>query len=231
MENLMEQKLDFNLGDDFKKVEKKCKEYEDENCENVFKKIKDAYNSWIVILRKISNTAHEESTITNEDRKGIKDSSRAKYRANKLKVIMIINMQNPSITEKMVIGKYYGIYTTYEVGKVVYPDSFNNDLDQDCTNGIHYFKTLEPAYFYNEHPPLYTGFFARWFSSGEKQTEGHIINGSKTGIWNYYWPDGQIQWTGNYTNNYEEGTWIFSSREGIKENISYKKGVRIIEKK
>jgi hypothetical protein len=35
--------------------------------------------------------------------------------------------------------------TFYEVGKLVKPDYFNPNLDEICTNGIHYFLTLKAA--------------------------------------------------------------------------------------
>ena len=33
----------------------------------------------------------------------------------------------------------------YEVGKIVNPDSYNDDIRLDCTNGIHFFVTKQEA--------------------------------------------------------------------------------------
>jgi FtsZ-interacting cell division protein ZipA len=42
--------------------------------------------------------------------------------------------------------------TIYKVGDFVKPDSFDPDLDEVCTNGIHYFLTLKAAIGYkNEY--------------------------------------------------------------------------------
>jgi hypothetical protein len=33
----------------------------------------------------------------------------------------------------------------YRIGRMVYPDSFDSDPDHDCSNGIHFFVTIEEA--------------------------------------------------------------------------------------
>ena len=35
--------------------------------------------------------------------------------------------------------------TKYETGKMVYPDSYNDDIRVECTNGIHFFITYKEA--------------------------------------------------------------------------------------
>jgi hypothetical protein len=40
-------------------------------------------------------------------------------------------------------------FTNYEVGKLVKPDLFNPNLETICTNGIHYFLSLETAMSYD----------------------------------------------------------------------------------
>jgi hypothetical protein len=35
--------------------------------------------------------------------------------------------------------------TIYEVGKITYPDKYNDDFLEDCSNGIHFFITREEA--------------------------------------------------------------------------------------
>jgi hypothetical protein len=45
-------------------------------------------------------------------------------------------------------GKYRSGHTSdaiYEVGKTVYPDSYDPDIRVECTNGIHFFLTKEEA--------------------------------------------------------------------------------------
>ena len=36
--------------------------------------------------------------------------------------------------------------TTYKVGKEIVPDKFDTNLDEECTNGIHFFLNKEDAY-------------------------------------------------------------------------------------
>jgi hypothetical protein len=35
--------------------------------------------------------------------------------------------------------------TVYEVGKITYPDSYDNSIFKECTNGIHFFITRKEA--------------------------------------------------------------------------------------
>src|SRR5205823_528566 len=96
------------------------------------------------------------------------DARFAKYRANKLKVLMIINIRN--LSSIVSIDHFYEnsfdkkTFITYIVDKVVYPDKFDDNIDNVCSNGIHYFKSIDRAYNYASPPPSYTGI---WYSYSE----------------------------------------------------------------
>ena len=105
----------------------------------VFKSTKDA----IVVLEKT------HITKTNEGRSLGKfgDSRYAKYRANELKVINIFDRYNPSIKKEKTVSSLRTSFG-YKVGTIVKEHEYNDDIEKVCTYGIHYFKTLEAAFYY-----------------------------------------------------------------------------------
>jgi hypothetical protein len=69
----------------------------------------------------------------------------------------IIENQNPKWdipVKKWKITSYPSAISSYKneleyiTGKIVYPDSFDKRLGEICTNGIHYFKTIEQVFLY-----------------------------------------------------------------------------------
>src|SRR5208282_342896 len=40
---------------------------------------------------------------------------------------------------------YNGLITVYKVGEMVYPDSYDDDIREDCSHGIHFFITRKEA--------------------------------------------------------------------------------------
>jgi len=127
----------------------------------------DFYNKFFVVLEK------PEDVFTNEERV-VSDSNYASYRANKLLVKKIIDMEllrnisyydypkgtreknieyfkNNSI-ESIISRTYLGfysnpVYTKYQVGQYVQVDNYCSDITKICTTGIHYYKTPHAAYF------------------------------------------------------------------------------------
>ncbi len=81
----------------------------------------------------------------------------------------------------------------YEKGKIVLPDRFDYNLNHICSNGIHYFKTIDAAFYYSKQVPTnYTGYWINYhFEKGEKYSEGYYINGLRDGKWIYWYYTGQ----------------------------------------
>ena len=88
----------------------------------------------------------------------------------------------------------------YVVNSIVKSDDFNTNLSIICGAGIHYFKTLEPA-FHIEFNLTYTGVYNLWCDNGLKICDGFYENGEKTGSWLYYHINGQVSSGGSYINN------------------------------
>jgi hypothetical protein len=70
-----------------------------------------------------------------------------KCRASKVHVHEMYN-QDGSIFDGVGIGSHDG-KTKYETGKETLPDSFNDSITEECTNGIHFFITKEEAEAYS----------------------------------------------------------------------------------
>jgi hypothetical protein len=216
-------KIDSNKPSDessltqFKKI---CAKYNDSKY--VYKKCRDGEAiEWIVVLEKIMGT------MTNEERKSVHDASKAKFRASKLDVVAIFNLLDPSETENKIISEYFDIDTIYEVGKTVYSDKYDHDIEKICSNGIHYFNTIEPAYFYIQPPKNYTGIYNSWYENGEIMCEGSIIDGLKSGKWTRWHINGSISWFGEYISNNKHGKWEYYTSIDTKTIIRYDHGSEI----
>jgi hypothetical protein len=83
-------------------------------------------------------------TKTNETRT-VRDPRFAKYRANIVYVTCIVDMKKME-TVSSVYNRYRDV--TYEVDHWLSADAFHPDPNVICTNGIHYFTTLEAAFFF-----------------------------------------------------------------------------------
>jgi antitoxin component YwqK of YwqJK toxin-antitoxin module len=62
-------------------------------------------------------------------------------------------------------------------------DSFNEDLENVCSHGIHYFKTIDGSFYYQKFPfSNYSGIWKHWNDDGqlldECNFENSMMNGS-----------------------------------------------------
>jgi len=155
----------------------------------VYKKCRDDY---IVILKKPSDI------ITNENRKSIKNPLYAKFRADKLDVVLIFNTIKPTNTVTIA----YSIYDCefkYEVGKQV-NNTYNTNNEVICGQGIHYFKTIKAAFYYEISTNVLTNHVGRYVNYRDNGNIHYFIeyddmltywmrewdeNGNKTDIYYY----------------------------------------------
>lgn len=167
----------------------------DHESKYVFKKCIDEYkNQYLVVLEKISQTRH------NESRSNVFNKDRAGFRGSVFKVILIIDIENlnsnldaiRSCYEKIItqVGKDKKIniiYTDYIKGKLVYPDFYDENINNISSNGIHYFKTLDATYYYDiDQKRNIDEYCIRFNPSGAKEAEGLYANNNMHGIWIYY---------------------------------------------
>lgn len=122
---------------------------------------KNSEIKWLVIMKKLTMTR------TNDARFDINDEFYAKFRANELLVVKIINADDPKTTTKFIINQYKNYKLKYEVGKVVRPNKYDINIDNVCSSGIHYFKSLVRAYYYRFPPGDFTGTWIDWYDNGK----------------------------------------------------------------
>lgn len=68
-----------------------------------------------------------------------------KCRCDKAKVLDISNLDGTDAGISSVINRNYSPHITYTIGEMVYPDSFDNDRWDECSNGIHFFINKKDA--------------------------------------------------------------------------------------
>lgn len=199
-------------------ITKICDEYKDEKY--VYKKCNDEYNNssreWLVVLEKLPETK------TNEERVNVIDKNCAKFRGDKFKVVKIINVNDSTIQKTKIVNSFEGHKVTYEVNGIVRAEKFNQNINIVCSSGIHYFKTIPPAYFFAEIPNNFTGIFCSWYENGTKQLEGEYVDGKPLGKYTYWDEDGTKMCegmypeynNGSYLRNNINGKWIWFFRNG-----------------
>ena len=68
-----------------------------------------------------------------------------KCRCSKAKVLGIYDLDGGELKNiDEVFSLYYRTFT-YKIGEWVYPDSFDEEVFNECSNGIHFFITFEEA--------------------------------------------------------------------------------------
>jgi hypothetical protein len=91
--------------------------------------------------------------ICNESRKSVINKDMAKFRCNGLNVVVIFDLELQKTVDYIIHNTNSWFIpetlTCYQVGLSVKPDDFDTDLNIICSNGIHYFLTLQAALSYD----------------------------------------------------------------------------------
>lgn len=130
------------------------------------------YKEWLVIMQKL------DDTLTNEKRSDVLFMDHAKFRANKLKVIEIVNVHDTNITQNCIVNAFDRKKTVYTVGDIVKPDEYDANINKVCSNGIHYYRSLLAAYSYRDPPSMHTGVWMQ-FSDNGTYTKTYYVAGKE----------------------------------------------------
>lgn len=185
---------------------------------------KSCYN-YIVVLKML------DDTITNENRLDVVDSKHAKFRANKLFTKMIISKFTGDLITEVYNTTYKNKKILYKVGKVIIIDNYDLDGEQICSTGIHYFKSIESAYYYETCNNC--GNFKKWYDNGRIEMEyeiytkcdsdGHSIIYEKRKSWNRA---GYLEIVCNYKDNKLHGKYTSFDETGlVRVKCNYKNNV------
>jgi antitoxin component YwqK of YwqJK toxin-antitoxin module len=189
----------------------------------LYKSCSTTNESWIVVLQLTDNS------ITNQSRLSIRYPNRkyAKFRANKLKVVDIINKFNRTKTiDSIESSVYIESKIKYVKENIVKSNFFDSNLSRVCSNGIHFFESIEPAFYYELYKLRnYTGHWINWNDNGQKIYEGYYMSGEETGLWVTWYDNGVKNSKGYYLNGKETGHWIIWYDNGQKSQTGdYLKG-------
>lgn len=162
---------------------------------------KDSSRKWLVVLRKTKNTRTNElrSSVLPENRKN------AKYRGSEFKVMVIINLNDPKLTVQWIRSRWDSSLIDYKVGKKVFPDRYDEDIEEVCSNGIHYYLDIECAISYEEIPKRYTGNCVLYNDNGISLGYTQYLNGRKHG--NCTLTTHEYRYEGRYENGKKVGIW------------------------
>lgn len=127
-------------------------------------------DNFIIIFEKLFDT------VTNESRNNIFNSNYAEYIADKLKVVFIVNKFNPKEFFKIVTHVEFCQSITYSVNEII---------TNKTGYRLHYYNSIEPAYFEDINLNNYSGLYMSWFDNGLLSEKGHYINGLRNGIWEF----------------------------------------------
>lgn len=118
----------------------KLRELELSGC--VFKRCSTYEYDYIVALKKPI-----ENFKSNEEREDVVDPKFAKFCCNGLITVLIYDLLKHKFINNF-INDNYAQSTEYRVGNLVTPDTYDENIDNIFTHGIHYFLTFNAAFKY-----------------------------------------------------------------------------------
>jgi hypothetical protein len=185
---------------------------------------KSCEKEWIVVLKKTENT------LTNEARADIRDENHAKFRGSEFMVMNIINKFDNRKRANTLHSSGMSMLLTpilYEIGEIAIPHEYDNDINNVCSCGIHYFKDPESAYYYE----LYyenskrNGLYREWHHSGQLAIEYTYTHGYENGLCKEWWENGQISIECTYNYGVLDGSYREWYENGqIEIDRTYKDG-------
>jgi hypothetical protein len=106
------------------------------------------------IVELMKKDQDEDNVRTNEHRDNVKDARFAKFRANFLFVVNILDLTTmqfvPEWEHTWISGAHHWISQaiTYRKNEFAVPHQYEPNPNKVCAPGIHFFKSLEAAFFY-----------------------------------------------------------------------------------
>ena len=151
-----------------------------EDPEYVYKNCEDMY---VIILKK------RENTITNETRISLINPLHAKYRANTLDVVKVINVITLLQTDVTTCSSHNSHNEIEYRQGITVSTEFDKNINRVCSKGIHYFKSIDCAFYYRQFKDNFTGLYYTWSMYG-KLTHIDLYNNGVFIKNKYDWPRG-----------------------------------------
>lgn len=165
--------------------------------------------NYIVVMKKC------DETKTNELRDRVVDPKFARFRANRLLVLVIFNKFVPNVRINYVNAQYG--WPHYEVNKIISDNRYDPNINYARGSGIQYTRTIEPAFHCvgDGHVAVgskmfehVTGTWMKWFDNGTKSDEFEIVNGKRHGKFMVWFENGNVKMEGTYMDNKLNGLFI-----------------------
>jgi antitoxin component YwqK of YwqJK toxin-antitoxin module len=179
---------------------------------------KSCFKEWIVVLKKLPNTK------TNESRFYVVSSQYAKFRADKLLVVDIVHKFTDQTINEIENSVYRERTIKYTKGEIATVLDFDENLNQVCSTGIHYFKNAEAAFYY-ELDGVENGPYKKWYENGQLNLECAYKNGKKNGLYKLLRSDDQPEVKCAYKNGELDGEYKKWNENGqLKLECTYNDG-------
>lgn len=131
---------------------------------------------FIVVLKKVIDT------VTNEKRKGVINNMYAMFRGNIFFVEYIVNkFQKKELETIESSSQYGGIRLNYNLSSIISEPKYDNEVNNICTTGIHYFKSLEAAFYQGIVPSFFRGTYYSWTIHGSPAYKCSYANNKLVG--------------------------------------------------
>ena len=156
----------------------------------------------------------------NENRADMYDKRYAKMRCSNAFVLDIYHM-NTKV--KYSSAKSLRNNMIYEVGKMVWPNHYDNNINNVCSEGIHYFLEEEPAHYWNNGScdVIIDGIYKSWCENGQIEKILHMKGDSLDGMSESWYPNGQLRSRCYYKNDELNGSyesWHDNGQKWVKCN-------------
>jgi antitoxin component YwqK of YwqJK toxin-antitoxin module len=171
---------------------------------------------YVVILERLLDT------ITNENRNNISNEQCkqfGKYRGNKFLVKDIFHKFDPANKVLLISNSNFNkSKLEYEIGKVIFPDNFDTNLENVCSNGIHYFLNLECAFYYSLQK-IQNGEYLGRYENGQLWKKCTYTDGKLNGEYLEWYKNGQLWKKCTYTDDKLNGeylSWYENGQQRVK---------------
>jgi antitoxin component YwqK of YwqJK toxin-antitoxin module len=177
----------------------------------------------VVILERLPDT------VTNENRNNITNKECklfAKYRGSNFLVKDIFHKFDSIKKVSSILNSNFENKLEYKIGKVIIPDDFDINLEEVCSNGIHYFLKLECAFYYSLHE-IQNGEYLSWYDNGQQRKKCTYTDGKLNGEYLGWYENGQLYKECIYTNynlNGEYLEWFINGQQSKK--CTYTDGIK-----
>lgn len=155
----------------------------------------------------------------NEKRKNVVVKEMAKYRCSEVKVLSITDIDG--ILYDIGFSMYKWSFS-YEVGKII-KTNYDTNIENVCSEGIHYFKNKERALRYYETvmSDNFTGKYEKFYDNGVLEFEKNYKNGLLDGCYTRRHENGVVSVRKHYINGLLDGiyeSWYDNSKIHFKEH-------------